>query len=135
MANTYVPSHAELDQRLNDVLNSDDCVVVYNTLYNSATQFSISSKTVIWWNYNTCSAYFVNLTDDIVVYDNWDLGISFIYSLVCDSTHTLIGGVSQYLNGFCLQQNGAAIGTCLYAPWYSFNTGVYASLNQKDYFG
>jgi len=98
--------------------NTDDCVVVYNTLYNSATQFSISSGTVIWWNYNTCSAYFVNLTDDTVVYDNWDLG-----------------GVSQYLNGFCLQQNGAAIGTCLYAPWYSFNTGVYASLNQKDYFG
>jgi len=101
--------------------NPDDCQVVYNTLYNKAEKFSLGPRTVTYYVYQTCAGFLVNNTSGAtVVYDFWDYG-----------------GSAQWLNGECIVNNQAAIGTCVFKDMFggAFESSVYISVNHPSYFG
>jgi len=101
--------------------NPDDCTVVYNTLYSKATQFNLNARTVTYYVYQSCAGFLINNTaDSLAVYDFWDYG-----------------GSTQWLNGNCIVQKQAAIGTCIFSDTFgpSFQSSVYISVSHPSYFG
>jgi hypothetical protein len=98
--------------------NPDDCKVTYQALYNKATAFSLNPHVVVTAKFGDCAAFFVNNSDQTLVYDHWDMG-----------------GTAQWLNGNCLINNNATVGVCRYNSVGSgYSDGAYTSVNNPNYF-
>jgi hypothetical protein len=67
--------------------------------------------TVTYYVYQSCAGFLINNTaDSLAVYDFWDYG-----------------GSTQWLNGNCIVQKQATIGTCIFSDTFgpSFQSSVY----------
>jgi hypothetical protein len=98
--------------------NTDDCKTTYEALYNKATAFTLNPHVVVTATFNACAAFFVNNSDQTLVYDHWDMG-----------------GTAQWLNGNCLIENKATVGVCRYSSvGNGYADGAYTSVNNPNYF-
>ncbi|PVF98676.1 hypothetical protein CPB86DRAFT_784507 [Serendipita vermifera] len=77
--------------------NTTECKTAYNELYGTYGRFTLPAGQALSAKTSSCSIWIVNHSSDSITYDYWDAA-----------------GTGQWLNGHCLQEQGATVGVCQY---------------------
>lgn len=77
--------------------NVNDCPSAYGALYGTTGIFTVNPTRALSSTVANCSVWVVNRSQNAIIYDYWDAG-----------------GTGQWLTYYCLQQQSATVGVCLY---------------------